>query len=61
MMMAKTMIDASKNLVAAKPIGGKSWRPILIKIHVEPHIRQRISQTKTLIDRFGIVFYCVSS
>ncbi len=42
---------ARMNRAPANVIGGRSSRPILIKIHVEPQIRHSTSQTKTLSDK----------
>lgn len=35
----------TKNLAAANEIGGKSSKPILIKIQVLPHTKHKIHQT----------------
>ena len=44
-MIRKTIAADNKNLAAANDMGGRSPRPIFIKIQVDPQIRQRTSQT----------------
>src|SRR5262245_31650394 len=43
--IAQRITDANRKRSPAKVIGGRSRNPSLIKIQVDPQIRQRISQT----------------
>src|SRR5687768_17193642 len=48
-MTGNNIATASRKRAAANVIGGKSTRPILMNIHVVPHIKQRTSHTRIVM------------
>ena len=56
LMRTKRIATDKINLADAKVTGGRSSRPILIKIQVEPQIKHRISQTRALSENILGIF-----